>query len=460
MTLFVNVPAGVLLGRKGGTLFSASWGGARGNMASATGSCGSAVRRSAMLVLGSDCGARCQCLLLALCVLSVPWSARGRSLEEALLSTFPAQLRGEGEGLATAFSRSVAASFPVTGTSAACAYRFDPEIDSYRRLDIPLGPVFSERAETVGNRKLSVMAGYVLIPYDELNGEDLDNLVSNDPTQTKNHITICNESLQCEPVLGTARVDLKARILALSATYGITPDLDVSIFFPPFVRTDLRVATSFAGPDPRAPASPAYFPYALEQTASETSTGVGDLLLRAKYVLSRETPVDLAAGLTLSIPTGDAADFHGTGDTMIGAALYASHVYLTRVEPHVNLRFVLDADKFDRSEFRYSVGADVRLLDWLTLNNDFLGRSDIAASDTVGQPVFVEVGRADVFQLSTGFKMAPPWHRTLHDVPVLGDVPERGVGLPWAWYFNVLLPINHSGVRSDHIFTLGAEGVF
>jgi hypothetical protein len=42
----------------------------------------------------------------------------------------------------------------------------------------------------------------------------------------------------------------------------------------------------------------------------------------------------------------------------------------------------------------------------------------------------------------------------------LGDVRERGSGLPWAWFFNVLLPLNDDGVRSAHIFAVGAEVVF
>jgi hypothetical protein len=405
------------------------------------------------------CRGRWWAAVLVVSALSVSRSASARTLQEALLSTFPPELRVESEGLATAFSRSVAASFPVTGTSAAYAYRFDREIDSYRKLDIPLGPVFSERAETVGNGKLSVMVSYSFVPYDDINGQDLDNLVSNDPTETKDHLTICLAPSQCEPVLGVADVDLTARILAFSATYGLTSNLDVSVFLP-VVFTNLHVSTSFTGPDPRAPASSEYFHYALKQRASEASTGVGDLLLRAKYLLSHDTPVDLAAGLTLSIPTGDPSDFHGTGDTLIGAAAYASHVYLERVEPHVNLSFVLDANTFDRSQFRYSLGADVRLLDWLTLNNDFLGLSDIAASDSIDQPVFVQIGRADEFQFSTGLKMAPPWHRTFSAVPVLGEIPERGGGLPWTWFFNVLLPLNDSGVRADHIFAFGAEAEF
>ena len=172
---------------------------------------------------------------------------------------------------------------------------------------------------------------------------------------------------------------------------------------------------------------------------------------RLKYVLAHDAIVDLAGGLALSLPTGNDEDFHGSGDTLVGAALYASRTYAERIEPHLNAAFVLNADKFDRSQVRYSAGADLRLLDWLTLNGDFIGRSDVARPDSIDRPVFLQIERSDVLQLSTGLKMAPPWRQTLGT--------PRIPGLPWLWFFNALLPLNSDGVRADPTLTFGLEVV-
>lgn len=384
--------------------------------------------------------------------------ALARTLEKALVSAFPAALREDGESLAQVFERTMPTSFPVLGTSSSYVYRFDPATDSFQRVDVPLGPIFSERAETVGPHKLSIGASYFLSLYDTINGDALDALVSNDSTQTDDHMIICDGAV-CEPVRGVADIDLAARIVTVSATYGVTPNLDVNVQLP-IVITSLRAATSFSGPDPRAPDDVHYSPYQDTGYANERSAGVGDLLLRLKYMLARRAPVNVAAGLALSLPTGNKSNFQGTGDTLVSPALYASGLYLDRVEPHVNLGFVVDADKFDRSQVRYSLGADVRVLAWLTLNNDFLGISDVARPDTVANPVFVQIERADVFQWSTGFKLAPPWREALRTVPFFRDIPARGSGLPWVWFFDVLLPLNRDGLRSDHVFTFGAEAVF
>ena len=400
-----------------------------------------------MLVAGRRWTTAIVALILVLSA-SVATDAAAETLEEALVNTFPGPLREDAQGLAQMFARTVAASFPITGASSSYVYRFDLATDSFQRLNVPLGPVFSERAETVGKHKLSVAVNYTLVQYDTIDGQDLDALVSRDPRAPGHHVEICFGPPPCEPVRAVARLDLEAQTVTLSATYGLTADLDVNIFVP-LVRTYLHASTTFTGPDPRAPNNPEYFAFHFNATDTATSTGVGDLLMRAKYVVTRGTPFDLAGSFTLSVPTGNREDFQGTGDTLVGVAMYASRTYAERIEPHLNTAFVLDADKFARSQVRYSAGADVRLFDWLTLNNDFLGRSDIEQPDTIERPVFLQIERTDVLQFSTGVKLSPEQGFT---------VSSRS--LRETFFFNALLPLNRDNLRADRILAFGAEVVF
>jgi hypothetical protein len=376
-------------------------------------------------------------LLLGLGANPSPLAAK--SLDDALASTFPAALREDGEGLAEVFARSVAASFPVTGTSASFAYEFDPATDSFRRKPLPLGPVFSERADPVGARKLSLGINYLYAAYDSIEGHDLDELVSNSPNGSAAYVAVCAWDL-CEPVQAVAHLDLEAQILALSGTYGLTPDLDFSIFLP-LVRTFLRGSTTFVGPDPRVAPQPDFFLFQYAKHATATNEGIGDLMLRLRYRLLRHPLADVAAGLTLSLPTGSQASFHGTGHTLVNTALYASRTFAGRVQPHINTGFVFNADDIERSQARYSAGFDLLVFDWLTLNNDFLGRSDVAQAHEIDRPVFVQIERADTLQFSTGLKVAP-FQRTA------------------VLFFNVLLPLNNDGLRADAVFASGVEVVF
>src|SRR5262245_38252023 len=109
-----------------------------------------------------------------------------------------------------------------------------------------------------------------------------------------------------------------------------TPDLDVNVTLP-VIWTSLDLEATSIVPDPRFPS------FALKPgsplagtdvlSASAESAGVGDLLLRAKYIVRRGAPADIALGLGLSLPTGSADNFQGTGTTRVLPALIASRVF-------------------------------------------------------------------------------------------------------------------------------------
>src|SRR5262249_58248080 len=88
-------------------------------------------------------------------------------------------------------------------------------------------------------------------------------------------------------------------IFSPSVTYGVTPDLDVNLTLP-IVRTSLDMRTRTRIPDPRFPSfmlMPGNPLAGTEvQSASASSAGVGDLLLRAKYVVWRGEPPPPAGG--------------------------------------------------------------------------------------------------------------------------------------------------------------------
>ena len=71
---------------------------------------------------------------------------------------------------------------------------------------------------------------------------------------------------------------------------------------------------------------------------SGSATGLGDILLRAKYNLYRTETSAFAAALDLRLPTGDEDDLLGTGATQAQALFVASGEY-GRFSPHVNIGY-------------------------------------------------------------------------------------------------------------------------
>jgi len=359
--------------------------------------------------------------------------------------------------LGPALADAVATTYPVASASASITYAFNPATESFERQTRVLGPILGERAETIGAGQIDLATSYSYIRFSSINGQDLDNLEN---AIRPDHKLIAFPILRNGqpsfvklrdgrlttflPVHVNLDLDVEAQILSPSITYGITPDLDINVTVP-VIRTYLRLGIHDETPDPRLPqfALPDGDPNAQTRTlsTSDSSIGVGDILLRGKFMLMRGGPFDLAAGLGISTPTGDPQDFQGTGTTRVQPTLIASRVFADRIEPLLNLGVDINANDVDRSVFRWAVGATGRLVGGLGGAVVFLGRNEFGAqADPIETPFFFQIERNDIYDASVGFRYV---------------FADRGVIAA-----NVLVPLNSAGLRADAIPTIEAELTF
>jgi hypothetical protein len=216
---------------------------------------------------------------------------------------------------------------------------------------------------------------YQYVELNEMDGSDLDNLQAPDP------IVVRVTDSAGNPLGFTAnqlryKLKLVNHIVGLSTTYGVLDNLDVNILLPIIV-TNYDVSARnqqlfLAGTDGVFSPQPAP-----ERTGpvSTGHTGVGDILLRAKYQLPRQGGLRSALGLQLRLPSGDKDNFQGTGSFEASPFLYASTVLWSRVEPYANLGVDLRADDVARSQARYGLGVDVDVTRRVGVALAFLGRS-------------------------------------------------------------------------------------
>src|SRR5207249_1077976 len=91
------------------------------------------------------------------------------------------------QGIAT-LERVAAASAdrPPTATTPGFLYRFNPEVGAPERIDVALGPVFAEPAETVGARWMDASLTYLYSDFTQLDGQSLADALAglNFDTQT------------------------------------------------------------------------------------------------------------------------------------------------------------------------------------------------------------------------------------------------------------------------------------
>jgi len=378
-------------------------------------------------------------ILSLFCIVS---QSKARDLTDVLIDGFSFQLFGEnsaagtravGPTYAAALSAAVAPAvtqeFPLASVAPAFTYRFNPAVDVFERSTNVPGPLFSERALTLGQGQLNFGVGYSFIDFSELNGTDLDDIRSpalltetitfkttTDPTEIKQEQQRNGELLFLAPQVISqvrSRIDLQAHVIVPTLRYGITPYWDVSLTFP-IVNTFLRVKNELVrvlNTDARVfftcvscdvseslktfgvidrenrffgtGAAVAGFwksrrPSITLSKAAGSATGVGDMALRTKYHFWRTEAGGAAFGLNLQLPSGEVRNFHGTDETHLSTFLYLSQVFGDRVEPHLNVGVDFNADDVDRSSFLYAIGGTLLVGRKLGLTIDFIGRSEFA----------------------------------------------------------------------------------
>src|SRR5437763_8088876 len=315
--------------------------------------------------------------------------------------------------IAPALAATVASTSPVASASSGVVYVYSPALDTLERQTGVAGPIIGERAETIGEGQLNLAVSYSYVDLTWINGDDLDSLLNRPRVYGKRIVfpvqgvvTLADGRLaNFLAVRVVADLDVQAHIVAPSITYGITNDLDVNATLP-LLRTSLDVTAHTQVPDPRFPefALPPGSPNAQigSRSASGDDVGIGDLLLRAKWVPLRSEWVDVATQLGLSVPTGSQNNFQGTGTTRLVPTLILSHVY-GRFEPLVNVDMDLNTNDVGRSVVGWAAGGTAQIIDPLNLSVVFLGRHELAPlTEPLATPFFFQIERSDQYNASVG----------------------------------------------------------
>lgn len=371
----------------------------------------------------------------------------------SLTSVFRKELAGlELEPLTNVLADTVASTYPVASASSSVTYVYNPRLEAFERTTRVLGPILGERAETIGERQMNVGTSYSYVDLDSVNGKSLDDL---------NSRAIVNGRVIARPIENGAflddgrftnflparvhaNLDVTANIVSPFFTYGLSPNWDVNLTIP-IVQTSLKIKVRDEVPDPRVPGFPLPADSPLRgmelQKFSDSSAGIGDILLRSKYVLLRDRPVDLALALGLAFPSGDDHDLQGTGTMRVQPNVILSRIFFDRIQPLLNFGIDINANDVDRSIFRWAAGGTVELLGPLTACAVFLGRHELSEqTDEIDAPFFFQIDRNDIFDAALGLRFL---------------FLESGVVS-----FNALVPLNDDGLRSDVVPTVEVQYAF
>jgi hypothetical protein len=347
-----------------------------------------------------------------------------------------------------------AANLPLSATTSGVTFRFVGGLPV--RTSSSLGPIFGERAQTLGKGRFVVGANMSGLNFTSLRGVPLNQIVLNfshddvDPPGLGQPLRE-NDILQ-------VRLDLSVNLLVSTffTTWGLSDKVDVAIAVP-IVHTGLTgrstgqffpfgIPTShfFAGDsaNPVLSARAATFGFA---------TGLGDIALRTKWSLRQTEDGGIAFMADARLPTGSDEDLTGSGHFSLRGLLLAS-ARMGDFAPHLNLGYAMRGGRNDA--ILATGGFDQPLSDWATLAVDVISEWQVGESSlrlpgvvTIDFPVTRTITPTNIPNIKD--------HRVSGSFGLKFRTPGGPIVVA-----NALMPMRRGGLESRFIWTLGIDGNF
>ncbi len=303
---------------------------------------------------------------------------------------------------------------PIISPASGFTYKYDSGSGAFVRTTTSLGPVYTERAETIGRGNFSFGVSYQRFRFSKLDGIDLHQIpavFSHVPDTGPGGVP---EPYEADVISTVNSIDLKMDQTVLYGTVGLTDRIDFSVAVP---IVDVRMnATSNAsiirvsGPTFVANGVTIANPHSFNASGALTNvysdngsaSGIGDVSFRLKAHVYNNESLGVAIGVDVRTPTGDARRFLGSGAAGIHPFIAVSGRH--RFSPHVNLGYgwngesilagnitgtTIGEDSAGNTtitngpstkqnlpkQLTYAVGADAGVTSRFTLSFDYLGQT-------------------------------------------------------------------------------------
>ena len=366
--------------------------------------------------------------------------------------------------LTSAISTNIA-NLPISATSSGRTFRFVGGVP--QATSTSPGPIFAERAQTLGRGRVLVGATVNRFRFESVRGVDLDNVELNF-THSNSDFEGCDAifsgdcsllgipTLENEVVEFNLALNLDVTSTLFVLTYGLLDFVDIGVAVP-LVSTSIRgfseaQVVPFTGPDAThffagTPSSP-------EMSASRfvegSATGLGDVAGRLKIRVAQSSTTGFAILADGRFGTGSAEDLLGSGHTSVRGLGIVSAQY-GAFSPHANVGYAYRSGELQNDAMLATVGFDHMLAEWATLAIDLITEWQVGDSKlTVPDPVTIE----------------SPFTRTIEptNIPnIRDDIVSAAVGFKFVTpsgltiVTNSLWPLNKGGLRANIAWTLGLE---
>ena len=335
-----------------------------------------------------------------------------------------------------------------------------------------LGPILTDRAETIGRHKLFLGFFYQRFRFNAVDGTNIDKI----PLV----LTVSNTSTGAasEYVQEQLKVDFKLDQYVGVVAFGLSDTTDLAMIIP---IERVSMGASSAG------TLYTVLPNSLKSSPFSTflpgsASGIGDVVADVKHNfwgIKQESNFKFAGGLFVRFPSGNALNYLGSG--AFGFNPYAIFSYQWKVAPHARVSYLWNTNSVlipppnnptGSSQLpgglQYDVGADWAAARQLTIAADFFG------NQFLNSPYLIPCGTGGTTctTIPTSPSTTPP---SLTPTKQSYTVNDFSLGAKWApfarknqtkpldnliLYGNALFQMNNVGLRSNVVPLFGISYKF
>jgi hypothetical protein len=412
----------------------------------------------------------------------------------------PRHFQGSWQNIFSAFNAALASeltALPLPSPASGFTYSFDPVSGAVTRSTQSFGPIFAERAETIGARKFTIGFNYQYFNFDNFHDFDLTDI----PSVFEHDGSEQAVGGLVDIVSSVTRIETKVNQLSFFFTYGFSDRFDVAVAVPlldvslsgtgaailhrvgSFPNASVHFFPEEGVPDPSTRTGPGNLssPFFGDDDSfgpvSGSASGIGDIILRAKGNVLKSGSTGLALGLDLRLPTGDEMELLGSGAT--GIKPFAALSFSGKVSPHVNVAYqwngestlaatrefgpngalLSETEKGDLpDQLFYAVGLDAGVHPSFTIVFDFLGRTVLDGTQPVPTdfPAVTQNVPASPFVGQTFPDFNIETNSTFSVFSAAAGLKAR-LGQSLLFTFNVLFKLNDNGLRDKFTPLFGLE---
>ncbi len=387
----------------------------------------------------------------ALCLVTGPGIHQTHFLESATLASTELS-----EFLTHSITSSVGR-LPVSATSSGTSFSFVNGAPV--QTNSSAGPIFAERAATLGQKRLLIGVNYSAISFSKLRGQSINDVAINLAHQDVGEPGLGTDATEGDVVGIDLNMKLDLQVASLSATYGVNDRLDLSIAVP-FVSASFDATGAARVFNPTGTVTglhtfgTASSPSLTAASAvSGSSSGIGDIRARAKLNLKKTTNSGLALLADIHLPTGDDTNFQGSGNASGDAVLIASTT-MGNFSPHANVGFAMRSGEGQNSALLGTFGFDHRVNKQATIAVDLLSEFQ-AGGDSGKLPADIVLAKATPPRTVQGTNIP-----SQKDNPIALSAGGRFLVSGYTLTANGVVPVKSGGMQAKLIWTLGVERSF